>query len=503
MNWPVAPILLPLMTALATLFWGRPGVGRRVFVGLSLAMQLVVAVGLVIGTFNGQRYLLGLGAWPSKLGIVLVVDLMSAVMLALTAFVALVAQIYGYVESSWRISHPLRLPLVQFMLVGINLTYCTGDLFNLFVAFEVMLIASYALLTLEADDWDIRHAFPYVAMNLFGSALFICACGLVYSKFGTLNLAGISVRAAGLDGSGVVTVIALMLLLVFGIKAGMFPLHFWLPNSYPTLPVPLLALFGGVLTKVGVYVIIRVLATVMPQELGGVHRLLGGLAMMTAVVGGFGAISRPFIRGILSFHIVSQVGLMLVAVSFMTPLGLAAALMVLWHNLVVKSSLFLIGGTAALLNRSDDLSRMGHLWRQTPWLGVLFLVQAFSLAGIPPLSGFWGKYLIVFSGLEKGAYLLVAGSIGVSVLTLFSMVKIWLATFWAEPDGVAVRTDDPRWRPMAWVIGVMALVSLVMGLGAEGLVKVATRAAEQVLDQEGYVRAVESHLGKPGTEVKP
>jgi multicomponent Na+:H+ antiporter subunit D len=498
MNWPTAPFLLPMVTALITLFWGRPGVARRWLVSVSLVAQLAVGVGLVMATQPGRILVLGLGAWPAELGIVLVVDLLTAVMVTLTALVALVAQVYGFIETRWSSSHPLRIPLIQFLLTGIQLTYCTGDLFNLFVAFEIMLIASYALLTLEADDWDIKQAFPYVAVNLFGSALFICGCGLVYSLFGTLNFGGIARRVLEMERDGVVALVALLLLLVFGIKAGLFPLHLWLPNSYPTLPIPLLALFGGVLTKVGVYVIIRMLGTVLPHDLGILHDWLGGFALVTAVVGGVGAISRPFIRGILSFHIVSQVGLMLLAVSFMTPLGLASALMILWHNLVVKSSLFLIGGTAALLNRSDDLSRMGGLWSRVPWLGVLFLVQALSLAGIPPLSGFWGKYLVVRAGLEAGEYVLVAGSIGVSVLTLFSMVKIWLATFWSEPDGVVVRTNDPRWRSMAGVIAVLALVSLGMGLGAEGFSRLALEAANRVLDQEGYVRAVEQFLGKTG-----
>lgn len=496
MNWSIAPILLPLLTAVVTLFWGRPSVARRWFVAGSAAAQLAVTVWLLEETLEGQTFVLGLGAWSARFGILLVVDLLAAVMLALTALVAFVALLYGFAESSWRVAHPLRLPLVQFLVMGVNLALVTGDLFNLFVSFEVMLIASYALLTLEADDWDIKQAFPYVAINLFGSALFICVCGLAYMLFGTLNFAQIILRSGALAGDFRLPLLALMMVAVFGIKAGLFPLYFWLPNSYPTLPVPLQALFGGVLTKVGVYVLIRVFSTVLPRDLSGVHELLGWLALVTAVVGGLGAISRPFVRGILSFHIVSQVGLMLLAVSFMTPLALAAALMVLWHNLVVKSSLFLIGGTAALLNRSDDLTRMGHLWKRTPWLGVLFLLQALSLAGIPPLSGFWGKYLIVTSGLEKGAFVLVAGSIGVSVLTLFSMVKIWLGAFWSAPEGVPVRTDDRRWRRLAWTVSALALVSLALGLGAEGFAQVALQAAERTLDQQGYAQAVMAFLGK-------
>jgi multicomponent Na+:H+ antiporter subunit D len=490
MNLVIAPILLPLLTAVLALAWGRPTAARRGVVALSAGAQLGVALMLGARAWEEGALVLPLGNWSAALGIVLVVDMLSAVLLALSAFTVLAGVVYGYAELPVRWEHPLRLPLVQFMAAGINLAFCTGDLFNLFVAFEVMLIASYALLTLEADNWDVKQAFPYVAINLVGSTLFLAAAGMTYALFGTLNFAELAARAPALVGDPRLGALVLLLLLVFGIKAGLFPLFYWLPHSYPTLPTPLAAIYSGMLTKVGIYVILRLLATVMPHELDFPHALLAWMSGATMLLGVIGAISRNYIRGILSFHILSQVAFMTLAIGFFTPLAITAAIFYIMHHIIVKASLFLLGGVGACLNRSDDLERMGHLWKATPWLGVLFLCQALSLAGLPPLSGFWGKYLIVLVGLDQREYLLVAASVVASLLTLFSMLKIWLAAFWTPRPETPVRTDDPRWRRMAAVVAAMALVSLTIGLDAENFVRVARRAADQALDQNGYIEAV-------------
>lgn len=499
MNWPIAPLLLPMATALLALAWGRPGVARRRLVGASAALQLLVAIGLVWRTVAEGTLVLRLGNWAAQYGIVLVIDPLAAIMLTLSTLIALGAVLYGFAETSVRVEHPLRLPLMQFLVLGINLAFCTGDLFNLFVAFEVMLIASYALLTLEADDWDIKQAYPYVAVNLVGSTLFICAAGLAYGLFGTLNFAELALRAREMGDDPRVLPLALLLLVIFGIKAGLFPLYYWLPNSYPTLPFPLSALYSGMLTKVGVYVLLRMFCTVLPHDLHFAHHLLAWLAGVTMLVAVLGAISRNFIRGILSFHILSQIGFMVLAIGLFTPLSVAAAIFYIVHHIIVKSSLFLIGGTAMVLNRSDDLSRMGNLWQQTPWLGVLFLIQALSLAGLPPLSGFWGKYLILVVGFEQGEYWLVGAAIVASILTLFSMLKIWNGAFWASDDEREVCLWDPRWARMAWVIAGLTLISVAIGLGAEPFFRLAREAAERALDHAGYAAAVLQALGKGGT----
>lgn len=499
MNWPIALILLPLLTALMLIIGGRPGTRRRCFAAGSAAVQFGIAVFLVERTWQDHTFVLPLGDWSAHYGIVLVVDLLAAIMLALSTLTALATILYGFAESEVRIEHPLRLPLVQFLVVGINLAFCTGDLFNLFVAFEVMLISSYALLTLEADNWDIKQAYPYVAINLVGSTLFLCAAGLAYGLFGTLNFAEIAMRAREISDDPRVLTLALLLLVVFSIKAGLFPLYHWLPNSYPTLAIPLAALYAGMLTKVGVYVLLRVFGTVLPHDLHFAHQLLAWLAGLTMLTAVMGAISRNFIRGILSFHILSQIGFMVLAIGFFTPLSFAAAIFYITHHIIVKASLFLIGGVAACLNRTDNLDRMGNLWQHAPWLGVLFLFQALSLAGLPPLSGFWGKYVILLVGLEQREYWLVAAALLASILTLFSMLKIWNGAFWNSDDEREVCLWDLRWVKMTWIVAGLTVISISIGVGAEGFMQLAMKAAEDALDQDGYAAAVFQHLGKGAT----
>ena len=480
------PILLPMLTAIVLLLAGRRR-WRRWLVALSAAVQLGVALVLAYGAYGQPPQVLALGGWAAPYGIVLVVDLLAAIMLALGALTALAAILFGLAELPTEDENPLRLPLIQFLVTGINLAFCTADLFNLFVAFEVMLIASYALLTLEADDWDIKQAFPYLALNLVGSTLFLVAAGLTYGMFGSLNFALIAERADAMAGTPQLTLLALLFLTVFGMKAGVFPLFYWLPNSYPILPSPVAALYAGMLTKVGVYVLLRIFGQVLPPDLSLPHLLMAWLAAATMIFGVLGAVSRNFIRGILSFHILSQIGYMVLAIGLFTPYALAAAIFYIIHHIVVKSTLFLVGGTVVVLNRTDDLEKTGRLWLATPVLGVIFLLQALSLAGIPPLSGFWGKYMIIVEGIRQQEWVLVFCALLAGVLTLFSMLKIWNGAFWASTSKEGVHVEDRRWRPMAAVAGGMTVVSLGIGFGAEFFLRVAHEAARQLLDRSAYI----------------
>ena len=499
MNSLIWPFLLPILTALAcSLAFGLPGVGRRVFVALSAAAQFVLALFLAVRTFQGEGVplVLNIGGWSASLGIVLVLDGLAAIMLCLATFISLICILFSYAETPVRFEQPLRLPLMQLLVAGINLTFLTGDLFNLFVAFEIMLVASYALLTLEANDQDIKEAFPYLAVNIFGSALFLSAAGLAYALFGTLNMAHIAVRATEMGDAFSVKLVVVLLLVVFGIKAGIFPLYYWLPNSYPILSFSLGAFYSGLLTKVGVYVILRMLCTVFPHTLDGIYGMLSWLAGLTMLLAVLGALSRDFIRGILSFHIVSQIGYMVLAIAFFTPLAIAACIFYVIHHIIVKSSLYLIGGTGLFYNRSDSLARMGGLAAASPWLAALFLLQALSLAGIPPLSGFWGKYLIFATGLEGGRYWLVGAAVLASILTLISMLKIWLAAFWQPAPEGGVSKPTPPIRAMTVLAGVMTCVSLGIGFGAEPVFRLSRVAAESLMNQSQYQEAVFSRLGK-------
>lgn len=489
-------LVIPLAAAVAMLLVGGDSRASRAVAVLSPVAQLGVAVCLLARTIGCGWVVLPAGGWAAPHGIALAVDPLAALMLVVAGVTVLAGTAYSLAETGVGMGHPLRLPLLQFLSAGINLSFCTADLFNLFVAFEVLLIASYGLLTLETGGQAARHAFPYVALNAFGSVLFFCVAGLAYARFGSLGFADIARRAGEVPGDPGVAVIAVLLACVFGLKAGLFPLYYWLPRSYPVLPVPLAAVFAGLLTKVGVYALIRLFATVMPHDLEGIHAAIAWVSGLTMLLGVIGAISRNFVRGILSFHILSQVAFMTLALGFFTPLSIAAAIFYIAHHIVVKSSLFLVGGVAARLNGGDDLKAMGNLWVAAPWLGVIFLAQALSLAGMPPLSGFWGKYAIAVVGIGKGEYLLVGASLLAGALTLFSMLKIWLAAFWRMDGGAVTGAGEGRTRALTWVCAAMMSLSIGIGLFAEPVMRVAQRAADVALDPGGLAVAIEAAGGK-------
>ncbi len=524
-NTAAVPVLLPLLGALGALFVRRPSTVRRALQALLLMGLTAQSLWLTARALEAPL-VLSLGGWVVPYGIVLVVDPLSGIMLCLSAVSALATTLYGYAAAPAHSEHPLRAPLFLLLTCGVNLAFVTGDLFNLFVAFEVLLLASYALMTLELERGDARRALPYVTINLIGSALFLCAAALAYSLFGTLNFAELASRAPALSGDLRLHVLAVLLVLVGALKAGLFPLYHWLPQSYPVMPAPLTAFFAGLLTKVGVYVLIRLVAGVFPAELHFLYTALAWAGGVTMVVGVLGALAEDRVQHILAYHIVSQVGYMVLALGLFTPYAITAAIFYVVHHILAKTTLILVGGVVKVTFGTDRLQNTGGLARGAPVLALSFLLQALSLAGVPPLSGFWGKLMIIQEGVRQGEATLVVLAAVASLLTLLSMLKIWLASFWGPPPGVtqAAQTSDklssqaaqaalksdklssqaaqaapdthpsvsltPRARGMTWVVALLTLASLGVGLGAGPLVTLADRAAHQVLDHAATLEAV-------------
>lgn len=489
MNLLALPIILPFLTAVLTLFFRVPTSARRLLAILSMGFQLVVAVTILCLVYQKDNWLvLFLGNWPAPTGIVLSADYLSAILLILGAGMVLGTVVFQFASASCEEENPLQFPLTQFLMAGMAMSFLTGDIFNLFVAFEVMLMSSYGLLTLGATTERVKHALPYLVINLIGGALFLMAAAYCYGLFGTLNFAEISAKTAEMSGDPQVLVLAVFLTLVFSLKAGMFPFYYWLPKSYPHLPSPIGGLYAGMLTKVGVFALFRLFATLLPPDMTLPHTIVLVLSGPTMVVAVMGALSRGTVRQILSWHILSQVGFMLLAIGLFSVYSLAACVFYIIHHIVVKASLFLVGGIAQRLNGTDDLKKMGGLWLAHPFVGVLFLLQALSLAGIPPLSGFWGKYMILVDGMKQGEWILVFASLAASVMTLMSMVKIWLGAFWQENTGPALNTA--RVKSMSVVMAIFVCVSLTIGLGASSVIELSQRAAKLALNQVNYQRVI-------------
>ncbi|MBM3135299.1 MAG: Na+/H+ antiporter subunit D [Chloroflexi bacterium] len=487
----VLPLLIPFLTAVAALLaWNRRYVQRGLSV-VGAAGLLGAGLGLLASIWREGVQATQMGNWPAPFGITLVADLFSAIMVVLAGLMGLAVAVYSVASMDAGRESFGYYPLLHILLTGVCGAFLTGDIFNLYVWFEVMLVASFVLLALGGKRAQLEGATKYVTLNLMASALFLAAVGILYGVAGTLNMADLARQLSLVGQPGLVTALALLFLVAFGIKAAVFPLFFWLPASYHTPPVAVSAIFAGLLTKVGVYALMRVFTLLFVHDVGYTHTLILVIAGLTMVTGVLGAVAQNEFRRILSFHIVSQIGYMVMGLGLFTHLALAGSVFYIVHHIIVKTNLFLISGVVFRLQDTYQLKRLGGLYRAYPGVAILFLIPALSLAGIPPLSGFFAKLALVKAGLETQQYLIVATALGVSLLTLFSMTKIWAEVFWKS----AARSPQPavpRPPPAALIlpIVVLAMLTVAMGLAAGPLFTLATRAAEQLLNPADYIQVV-------------
>ncbi|MCF6203730.1 MAG: hypothetical protein L3J59_08685 [Methylococcaceae bacterium] len=493
----ILPILLPLISASLGILTRQHVVAQRWVSLLGITTYLIIGFVLISQVLDQGYLTTQVGGWQAPYGITLIADLLAAIMILFTGLIGFSVLLYSLMSSKHKQGDfsPAFHPLVHFLLMGASGAFLTGDIFNLYVCFEIMLMSSFALMTLEGRAEQTEGAVKYVVLNLLSSAIFLAGLGLLYAKAGTLNMADISVisqQAVADDKAGPIRLAGLLFLVTFSVKAGMFPFFFWLPASYHTPSVPVSALFSGILTKVGVYALIRLHTLIMPGEVLG-HKLLLILGVSTMLIGVFGAASQMHIRRILSFHIISQIGYIVVGLAIKTPLALASAIFFIGHNIIAKGNLFLVAGLASDSVGSEKLHKTGGMWKAWPQLGLIYLVSAFSLAGFPPLSGFVAKFSIVWATVESKLWWVMAAAIFTGLFTLYSMIKIWVEVFWKDhPDpnrDLTVGKDSKRLVP----VSLLALITVFIGLAGGPLFDICLRAGEQLVDPTDYILAV---LGK-------
>jgi len=489
---PVAlPVIIPILGGIAGILAPKAAKSQTWLAAAICAISLAASVYLVAAVDQLGYLSLAIGGWDSPFGISLVADRLGAAMVAISCLIGLAVSIYAVDDldsesrSSW--FHPLSLLLVG----AVNGAFLTGDLFNLYVWFEILLIASFALMTIGGKNQQFEGGFKYVAINLVASAFFLAGLGLLYGKLGTLNMADIALKLSLSEDREMVTTSSLMLFVAFAVKAGLFPFFFWLPASYHTPPIAISALFAGLLTKVGVYALLRSYTTVFTDDSGLVLGALFTLSLATMITGVLGAASKYQVKRILSFHIVSQIGYMTLGLALFTQLAIAAAIFYTIHHIIVKTNLFLIAGIIEKKTGSDDLSKIGGLYKAAPWLTLLFFVPAFSLGGIPPLSGFWAKFALIEATLLETSYWAAAIALLVGVATLYSMTKIWSLAFWkSAPDSQRAELKTPvTWASFA-PVGAFAALTLAIGFNASPLLDYSEKAATQLLDPNQYISAV-------------
>lgn len=496
------PILIPLFCGAMCIIGRRSSRVQRSAALLGSLALAVVSLWLLARVWSQGILVVEMGEWPAPFGIVLVADLLGAIMVVLTGITGFATAMFSLGTIGKAHSRYGYYPLMFLLLAGVNGAFLTGDIFNLYVWFEVMLVASFSMLILGGERAQMEGAIKYVTLNLVSSALFLAAIGLLYGLVGTLNMADIAQRVHNLEDTGMVTVVSMLFLVAFGIKAAAFPFFFWLPASYHTPQVAVSALFAGLLTKVGVYALFRMFTLIFSLDEPLTETLLIWMAGLTMLTGVLGAAAQFEFRRILSFHIISQIGYMLMglALAAVSPLALVGGIFYIMHHIIVKANLFLVSGVVFALRGSYDLKALGGLYRDRPGLALLFLIPALSLAGIPPLSGFFAKYIVIRAGVEAEAWGLVAVALVVGLLTLYSMVKIWAEVFWKAPPEPVADPEDAASRdtvppnvnvPLLYAtVALLAGITVAVGLGAQSVLTVAEEAAAQLLNPSGYINAV-------------
>lgn len=487
-NFIILPILIPLLTAIILIFFKKNIVIQRVISVVASILTILFSIMLVEKVHSQGIQTLNLSNWEAPFGITLVSDMLSAILVLTTSIVALATIVYSFHSIGKDRERFYYYPVLQFLIVGINGAFTTGDIFNLFVFFEVMLMSSYVLLVLGGMKIQLRESIKYILVNVISSALFVMAVALLYSVVGTLNMAHISVRISEIGQPGILTVIAVLFLIVFGLKGGIFPLYFWLPGSYYAPPAPVLAIFGALLTKVGVYSIMRTFSLFFHHDIGFTHQLLNILAIITIIVGVIGAIAYWDLKKIIIYNIIIAVGVILFGVAAMTPDSLNGAVFYLIHDMIIKAALFFLIGIMIAITGTSNLRKMSGLIKSNPGLGWTFFIAALGLAGIPPLSGFIGKLLIVQGGFAAEHYWGSGLILLSSLFVLFSVMKIFINGFWGTPR--AYKVDQPPIKILMIAPVLLVVLSVFYGVGSEFVLPYISQAAEILANPEIYIDAV-------------
>ncbi|CAA0091991.1 Na(+)/H(+) antiporter subunit D [BD1-7 clade bacterium] len=487
----VFPVFVPLLTACLVAFCFRSRSAATVVSWIGAMATLLSGVLLLATVIEQGIQVKAFSGWKAPFGIVFVADLLSAAMVIITGIIAVAVVFYSTADLARKRSYALYHILMHVLIAGVMGSFLTGDIFNLYVWFEVMLIASFGLMVVDAGRKQIDSAVKYVVLNLVSTMVFLLAIGLLYGATGTLNMADLHEKVPLMNHT-VMIVVAGLFLFGFAIKSALFPVFSWLPASYHNLPSAVVALYAALLTKVGIYAMIRVFTLVFSLPETGFQPFLIVIAGLTMLTGVLGAASQFSVKRILSFHIVSQIGYMLMGFAIFTPLAITGAVFYIIHHIIVKANLFLMGGYLERRFGTDDLAKLGGVYRLMPGFSLLFLVPAFSLAGFPPLSGFWGKFLVIKASLLSEEFMLAGVALFVSLLTIYSMTKIWGEAFWKPlPEGSQIEPIQ-RSEQLLYLVPIISLASLtvLIGLFVEPIYQLASTASYTLLNPDIYVNAV-------------
>lgn len=492
----ILPIVAHLLVGVLLIMLWKKVIAQRILSVFGNIVILAIGISLFVRTWDAGILTMQAGSWKAPFGITLVADVFSSTMVLLAGISGLAVSIFstaGISEARMKYGY---FPILHFLLMGLNGAFLTGDVFNLYVWFEIIIIASFVLMTLGGKKPQIEGAINYVVMNLLASVIFLTAIAILYGLTGSLNLADLAGKIERIENQGLVHVTALMFFVAFGIKSAVFPLYFWLPSSYHTPPSAISAIFAGLLTKVGVYAMLRVFTLIFTPS-PFISQVLGVVAVMTLITGSFGVIIQRDLRKIFSWLIVCHIGYMIAGMSMYTTVALTGVLYYMIHDIIIKTNLFLVGGVIHKIKGTLNMDSLGGMYSGYPILSLLMAIVFFSLAGIPPLSGFWPKIYLFEAGFNTASYGLLLAIIVASFITLYVVGRLWVEVFWREgPIKGTEKEDFFKILPVAGKVRlvlpvvILATVSLYIGFFAENVVAVSGRIARELLDPSLYIEAV-------------
>ncbi|TDS16057.1 proton-conducting transporter transmembrane domain-containing protein [Sphingobacterium paludis] len=494
-NHILAPIFVQLFTAIAQLmFWRKTLTQRFLSVGGSI-ISLLVAIRLFSRVQSDGILTMNAANWDAPFGIVFVADTLSVTLVLLTSLAGVAVSIFSSVSLSRQRMLYGYFPIFHFLIMGLYGAFLTGDIFNLYVYFEVIIISSFVLMTLGGRKAQLEGAVKYMAMNILASMFFLTGIGILYGITGSLNMADLALKIQSVQNKTLVGITSCFFIIGFGIKSAVFPLYYWLPSSYHTPPSAVAATFGGLLTKVGIYAMIRVLSLIfIPDDF--TKTLLMVIAVLTIVTGAFGALIKSNVRRLFSYLIVCHIGFMVGGIAMFTKVALMGTVFYLIHDIMVKTNMFLIAGLIRQLRGTLDMEKLGGLYRDYPKISLLVAIVLFSLVGIPPLSGFWPKIFLFQNAFSQQQYFFAGALLFGSFITLFVIAKMWSQVFWKNPPQEELIDDRfapmPPYKKLLMVLPIAFLgaITLYIGLNAEAIVNVTDEISNQLIDNSSYIEAV-------------
>ena len=499
-NLVVYPILTQFLTSIVLMFlWRNIKIQKYISV-ISSIFSLFISGYLFWHVYTQGFVSLNAGMWKAPFGITFVADTLSATLTLLTSFCGLAVSAYATATiSNARIRFGF-LPVFHFLLTGLYGAFLTGDAFNMYVWFEIIIITSFVLLSLGGEKAQLEGAVKYFTLNIISSTFFLTALGVLYGITGTLNMADLNAKMAAVPNEGLVQLTGLLFLIGFGMKAAIFPFFYWLPASYHTPPAAVSAIFGGLLTKVGVYALIRFFTLVFPLN-EFIDGLLLVLAILTMVTGGMGALVQNNIVKVFAYLIICHIGFMILGLALHNFQGLSGAVSYLIHDIIVKTNLFLIVGLIYKITGTHSLRDLGGMYKNYPKLSLLMFIPFLAVIGVPPFSGFWPKInLIKGSFLWQGweSWVFITAILFASFVTLYVIAKVWVNAFWKDASNLPKLKDFKYFdtltpeKKLEIVLPIIFLVcvTLYISFGAEQIQIVSQRIAHELLSNERYINTV-------------